>query len=103
MVLVITTADVSVPENDQTMFIRLTTNKDAIKDVTFSIIGGDDRDKFAFISGNELHFEHADFEAREDHTYSVEVAARIEKGRPDHRQLWHPRSGYWSELHRLGR
>jgi hypothetical protein len=40
----------------------------------------DDRDKFAFISGNELHFEHADFEAREDHTYSVEVAARIEKG-----------------------
>jgi hypothetical protein len=72
MVLVATSA-----ENDQTMFIRLTTNKDAIKDVTFSIIGGDDRDKFAFISGNELHFEHADFEAREDHTYSVEVAARI--------------------------
>jgi hypothetical protein len=27
----ITTADVSVPENDQTMFIRLTTNKDNSK------------------------------------------------------------------------
>ncbi|VVH59249.1 hypothetical protein BSPCLSOX_746 [uncultured Gammaproteobacteria bacterium] len=81
-ILRITTADVSTPENNRAMFIRLTTNQDFNKDVDviFSITGGD-RDKFFFISGNELHsnelhFEHADFEAREDHTYSVEITAR---------------------------
>ncbi|WP_139699123.1 cadherin domain-containing protein [bacterium endosymbiont of Bathymodiolus sp. 5 South] len=73
----ITTADAfSTPENNPNMVISLTTNKDANKnvDVNFSITGGADQGKFT-LSGNTLTFEATDFEARTDHTYSVETTA----------------------------
>jgi hypothetical protein len=73
----ITTADVSVPENHNE-FIVLTTNQDFNEnaDVIFSIPSGADIDKFGLDGkdNNVLHFDSDDFEAREDHTYSVEVS-----------------------------
>jgi hypothetical protein len=47
--------------------------------VSFSVTGGADKNKFAISSdGDEqmLFFRRTDFEAREDHTYSVEITAR---------------------------
>ncbi|VVM19830.1 hypothetical protein BSPWISOXPB_9271 [uncultured Gammaproteobacteria bacterium] len=73
----ITTADVSVPENKLNTFIKLTTNTNF--GVSFSVTGGADKNKFAISSdGDEqmLFFRRTDFEAREDHTYSVEITAR---------------------------
>jgi hypothetical protein len=71
----ITTADVSTPENRHTT-IRLTTDQDSLEDVDiiFSIpSSGADIDKFELSSfdNRKLFFNSTDFEAREDHTYSV--------------------------------
>ncbi|VVH66805.1 hypothetical protein BSPLISOX_1698, partial [uncultured Gammaproteobacteria bacterium] len=76
----ITTADVSTPENRHTT-IRLTTDQDSLEDVDiiFSIpSSGADIDKFELsgFDNRNLLFNSTDFEAREDHTYSVEVTAR---------------------------
>jgi hypothetical protein len=73
----ITTADVSVPENKPDTLVKLTTNTNF--GVSFFVTGGADKNKFSISSdGDEevLFFRSTDFEAREDHTYSVEVTAR---------------------------
>ncbi|VVH65110.1 hypothetical protein BSPLISOX_1598, partial [uncultured Gammaproteobacteria bacterium] len=68
--LAITTTDVSTPENADKV-INLTANKGG---ADFFIAGGADENKFS-LSGTTLTFEATDFEARDDKTYSVEIAA----------------------------
>jgi hypothetical protein len=56
--------------------IKLTTNQDFNKDdVIFSITNAD-QFEIGIINNRHLFFNYTDFEAREDHTYSVEVTAR---------------------------
>jgi hypothetical protein len=68
--LAITTTDVSTPENADKV-INLTANKGG---ADFFIAGGADENKFS-LSGTTLTFKATDFEARDDKTYSVEIAA----------------------------
>jgi hypothetical protein len=77
----ITTADISVPENTLPTSIRLTTNKDATKNVIFSINSVDnDRFVLSAFDNDRLSFETTDFEARENNIYSVTITARTGKG-----------------------
>ena len=68
--LAITTTDISTPENADKV-INLTTNRG---EADFLITGGEDENKFS-LSGTTLTFKATDFEARDDKTYSVEIAA----------------------------